>query len=202
MHLHRHPPTEPRNADPGSITGRLEDALGQFGVGIAGFVGGAVTMGVLGMLACTTGRPWLFPSLAPTTLLMFETPMRPQASPRNALVGHGVGIAVGFGSLVAFGLQHSGPVTAVGTSPARVAATALALGVTTLLLHVFGTPHPPAAATVLIISLGLLHTPGELAVMVAALLLMVMLAWGLNRLGGVRTTFTPHPWPPDEQNRR
>ena len=109
---------------------------------------------------------------------------------------------MGFGSLVVFGLQHTGPVTEVGTSPARVAATALALGVTTLLLNVFGTPHPPAAATVLIISLGLLHTPTDLAVMAVSVLVMVLLAWGLNRLGGVRTTFGPRPMPLDQENRR
>ncbi|HEY2763306.1 MAG TPA: HPP family protein [Pseudonocardiaceae bacterium] len=195
-----HPPGPPsaeqRNADPDSVTGRMDNALGQIGIGIVGFVGSVVTMTVLGALAWATRLPWLFPSLAPTTLLMFETPMHPQASPRNALVGHGVATAVGFGSLVVFGLQHTGPVTEVGTTPARVAATALALGVTTLLLNVFGTPHPPAAATVLIISLGLMHTTAELEMMAVAVLLMVMLAWGLNRLGGVRTTFTPHPWPP------
>lgn len=187
---------EGRHAEPGSVTGRLEDVLGRTGVGLAGFAAGAVTMTVLGVLAWATGLPWLFPSLAPTALLMSETPHRPQASPRNALAGHGVAILVGYGCLVAFGLAHRGPVIEVGTSPARVAATALALGVTTLLLHVLGTPHPPAGSSVLIVSLGLLHTPVELTVMAASVVLMTLLVWGLNRLGGVRTGFAPRPWPP------
>lgn len=190
---HAHPPTERRGGDPGSVTGRLEDALGRTGIGIAGFVASAVTMAAVGALAWATGLPWLFPSLGPTALLMSETPHRPQASPRNAIVGHGVAIAVGAASLVAFGLQHSGPVTEVGVSPARIAAAALSLAVMTLLLHVVGMPHPPAGSSVLIVSLGLLHTPTQLTVMAAAVVLTVLLGWGLNRLGGVRTGFAPRP---------
>jgi hypothetical protein len=187
------PPTERRNADPGSVTGRLEDALGRFGIGIAGFVASAVTMTALGGLAWATGLPWLFPSLAPTALLMSETPHRPQASPRNAIVGHGVAIAVGSAALVVFGLQHSGPITAVGVSADRIAATVLGLGLTTVLLHLIGMAHPPAGASVLVISLGLLHTPFQLGVMSAAVLVTVLLGWGLNLLGGVRTGFAPRP---------
>lgn len=190
------PPTEWRNAEPGSLTGRLEDALGEFGIGIAGFVICGLTMTALGGLAWASGLPWLFPSLAPTALLMSETPHRPQASPRNALVGHGVGIALATAALVVFGLRHSGPITEVGVSGARIAATALALGLTTLLLHLIGTPHPPSGASVLVITLGLLHTPPQLGVMAAAVPATVLLLWGLNRLAGVRTGFLPHPLPP------
>jgi hypothetical protein len=51
---------------------------------------------ISGLLAWETRLPWVFPSLAPTVVLMFETPLRPQASPRNAVIGHGVGIGVGY----------------------------------------------------------------------------------------------------------
>jgi hypothetical protein len=195
-------PIEHRHADPGSLTGRLEDALGQLGIGIAGFIVCALTMTALGGLAWVTKLPWLFPSLAPTTLLMAETPHRAQASPRNALVGHAVAIALGAGALLLFGLQHTGPVTAVGVNGPRIAATALALGLTTLVLHLIGTPHPPAGSSVLIVSLGLLRTPVQLGVMGASVLVMVLLVWALNRLAGVRTGFLPSPLFPIPQRRR
>jgi hypothetical protein len=75
------PVTERRNAHPRSLTGRVERALGWPGVGLVGFLGAGIVFTILGIVAWLTRPPWVFPSLAPTVVLMFETPLRPQASP-------------------------------------------------------------------------------------------------------------------------
>lgn len=192
------PASERRNANADSAAGRLERRWGWPGVGVVGFAGAAVTFLVLGLLAWATRLPWVFPSLAPTVVLMFETPLRAQASPRNAVIGHWVGIAVGFGMLSGFGLATAGSVTEVGMSPSRIGAAALAVAVTTLVLNGFGIPHPPAASSTLIVALGLLRSPSQLVVMGLAVAAVAALGWGLNRIGGV----TVPPWAPPPPERR
>ncbi len=48
--------------------------------------------------------------------------------------------------------------------------------------------HPPAGATVLIVSLGLLKTPTELAMIVAGVAILTVAGWVINRALG-----TPMP---------
>lgn len=190
------PVTERRNANPRSLTGRAERALGWPGVGLVGFLGAGIVFTILGIVAWLTRLPWVFPSLAPTIVLMFETPLRPQASPRNAVVGHLVGIAVGYGTLATFGLTTTGSITQVGMSLPRIAAASIAVATTTLLLNSIAMPHPPASSSTLIVSLGLLHHPGQLVIMSAAILTGTSICWLLNTVSGV----TVPPWPPHPHN--
>jgi hypothetical protein len=68
-----------------------------------------------------------------------------------------------------------------------VAAGALSVAaLTTLILTLLRSPHPPAGASTLIVSLGILTSAREIAVMVGAVLLVTAAGWGLNRLLGVR----------------
>jgi hypothetical protein len=57
---------------------------------------------------------------------------------------------------------------------------------TTLVLTALKTPHPPAGATTLIVSLGILHDPGELLAMAAAVVFVTLIGWGLNILLGTQ----------------
>ena len=53
-------------------------------------------------------------------------------------------------------------------------------------------PHPPAGATTLIVSLGILREPWQLLVLMGAVLLLVIQAFVINRLAGI-----PYPvWAP------
>jgi CBS-domain-containing membrane protein len=60
------------------------------------------------------------------------------------------------------------------------------VALTTLVLTLLKTPHPPAGATTLIVSLGILTSPAELAAMAGAIVLITVVGWGLNVLFGVR----------------
>ena len=46
-------------------------------------------------------------------------------------------------------------------------------------------PHPPAGATTLIVSLGILREPWQLAVLMLAVALLVVQGFVINRLAGI-----------------
>jgi CBS-domain-containing membrane protein len=155
-------------------------------------VNGFISIALMALAALVTDAPFVFPSLGPTAFLFFFTPMAPTASPRNTIVGHAVGAGVGWLSLVAFGLTHADPALAEGVSLGRVGAAGLSLGLTSGLMVLLRSPHPPAGATTLIVSLGLIAHLWQLGVLMLAVLLLTGQAFVINRLAGV-----PYPiWSP------
>lgn len=155
-------------------------------LGLFAFVNGIISIGVMSLAALVTGAPFVFPSLGPTAFLLFYTPLQPASSPRNALCGHAIGAASGYLSLVVFGLTDHVPALVEGVELNRVGAAALSLGLTSGLMVWARVPHPPAGATTLIVSLGILREPGDLLVLEAAVALLVLQAYLINRLGGIR----------------
>lgn len=126
------------------------------------FINGCLSIGLMSVLAVLTHSPFVFPSLGPTAFLFFYTPTAPSASPRNTLIGHAVGAGAGYLSLVVTGLTIAGPALAAGVTWPRDIAAGLSLGLTSGLMVLFKSPHPPAGATTLIISLGILTKPWQL----------------------------------------
>lgn len=156
------------------------------------FINGCISIGLMSVLALITRSPFVFPSLGPTAFLFFYTPRAPSASPRNTLIGHTIGVLAGYFSLVVTGLTAAGPALAVGVSWPRVIAAALSLGLTAGLMVLFKSPHPPAGATTLIISLGILTKPWQLVLLLIAVVLLTTQAFIINRLAGI-----PYPlWNP------
>lgn len=149
-------------------------------------VNGFLSIAIMSFAGLVTQQPFVFPSLGPTAFLFFFSPLVPAASPRNTVYGHLIGAAVGWGCLLAFGLQGDGPSTAVGVSWERVLAAGLSLGLTSGLMVLVNAPHPPAGATTLIISLGVLHEFEHLVVLMIAVALLTLQAIGINRLAGVQ----------------
>jgi CBS domain-containing membrane protein len=139
-------------------------------------------LAVIGLLAWWTGQPLLFPSLGPSLMLVADSPSQPTTRTWNIIVGHTVGLLVGLFAIVVTGLQGAPPVTEAGTSGARVLATALALALTTAILHLIDRRHPPAGATTLIVALGLLDSPHELAAMFVSFLLLAGVCALLQRV--------------------
>jgi CBS-domain-containing membrane protein len=161
-------------------------------MGVFAFLNGVLTIGILASVAMVTDTPSLFPSLGPTAFLLFSTPMLASASPRNTMEGHLIGALAGYFALVLFGLQDHPATIIEGVDAQRVGAAALSLGLTSGLMVVFGRAHPPAGATTLIVSLGLLREPWQLAVLMLAVALMVVQGFVINRLAGL-----PYPvWAP------
>src|SRR5262249_34471484 len=129
--------------------------------------------------------PFVFPSLGPTAFLLFYTPTAPAASPRNTLCGHAIGILCGYGSLWLTGLQDAPPAMATGVDGPRAGAAALSPAATGALAVLFRVPHPPAGATTLIISLGIVTKPFSLLTIEVAVLVLTLQALGINRLAGI-----------------
>lgn len=149
------------------------------------FVNGFVTIALLAFVAMVTRTPFVFPSLGPTAFLFFFTPTLPTASPRNTLLGHALGLACGYGSLLAVGLEHTPPAMMTGVDLRRVVAAALSLALTGALMILCKAAHPPAGATTLIVSLGIVTRPSYLAVIEVAVALLTLQAFAINRLAGI-----------------
>jgi CBS-domain-containing membrane protein len=149
------------------------------------FINGCLSIALMSLVALVTDEPFVFPSLGPTAFLFFYTPTAPAASPRNALLGHLIGAAAGWISLAIFGLRDDGPAFAVGVDAQRVGAAALSLGLTSGVMVLLRTPHPPAGATTLIISLGILTDLWQIAVLMLAVVLLTVQAFAINRLAGI-----------------
>jgi CBS-domain-containing membrane protein len=161
-------------------------------LGLFAFVNGLIAIAIMAVLALVTGEPFVFPSLGPTAFLLFYTPLVPAASPRNTLNGHLIGVLAGYLSLVVFGLTDDPPALATSVTGPRVGAAALSLALTSGVMVWARVPHPPAGATTLIVSLGIIREPEQLVVLMVAVVLLVVQGFAINRLAGI-----PYPvWRP------
>jgi CBS domain-containing membrane protein len=163
----------------------LYDKWGNRGNAVYTFLGGLLTIALSGALAWALDEPLVFPSLGATAFLFFETPMAEVASPRNALIGHYVGAVVALVWLFVFGLQDNPNALVEGFSLERAAAVALSVGCTGGLLRLLRAAHPPAGATTVIVSMGLLHNAEQIAALVAGVALLTLTAHAANRVLGV-----------------
>jgi CBS domain-containing membrane protein len=128
------------------------------------FINGFVTIGLLALLALVTGNPFVFPSLGPTAYLLFFSPLADASTPRNTILGHAIGLVCGY---LAFVFTGAGTVP-FGIHPGifwpRILAAALSLSATGAVMVLSRVNHPPAGATTLIVSLGIIAKPRELII--------------------------------------
>lgn len=158
------------------------------------FVGSLAVLAVAGLVALVSEETLLFPSLGPTAMLFFARPVPPETSVGTTIVAHWIGIAVGFACLAVFGLREAGAAVASGVDEARIGAAALSVALTAAALRLIKAPHAPAGATTLIVSLGVLTTGRQLAMMAASVVLVALLGWAVNLIAGTRV-----PWWPDRR---
>jgi CBS-domain-containing membrane protein len=142
-----------------------------------------VTMLVVGLAATVTARPFIFPSLGPTAIMLFANPLDRYSSPRHVLLGHFIGAASGFAGLAAVGLIGVSLTANVGIH--RVLAAAIALALTAGIAMLLKAEHPPAGATTLIVALGILPQLLDIAFLMAAVFLLTVLALVINRASGI-----------------
>lgn len=148
-------------------------------------VNGGISIGLLSAVALWTQEAFIFPSLGATAFILFYAPMAGPASPRNTLLGHTIGAVAGWLSLAAFGLLDAPSAMSAGVDWARVGAAGLSLGATSALMVLLRATHPPAGATALIVALGLMPRLDQIPVLLAAVLLLLAQAFGMNRLAGI-----------------
>ena len=160
-----------------------------------GFLTSGISAGLMASLAMVTKMPFIFPSLGATVFLLFYRSDASAASPRNTLVGHFIGVVAGLAALALTGLLHNESAFIEGMTWPRVVATALSLALTTAAMTGFRIAHPPAGATTLIVSLGLLSTPLEVLTLCGAIGLTILVARVTHYAFG-----TPYPaWRPFDE---
>lgn len=149
------------------------------------FVNGTVSIALLAVVAHFARAPFVFPSLGPTAFLLFHRPLTRSSSPKSTITGHLIGACAGWASLMLFGLVDAPSALEAGVTWSRAAAAGLSLGVTGGLMVFFRVPHPPAGATTLIVSLGLMPHLWQLPILMVAVVLLTAQGWAINRLAGL-----------------
>lgn len=129
-----------------------------------------------GMIAFLTGRPFIFPSLGPTAyVLAFDLIPKKTHSPRTIVGGHVCGV---FGGLLSYHLLVSPIHLTEVLEPLSLASGVLILGaaiallLTIFLMLLLDASHPPACATTLIVSLGILPGFADGLIIIGAVILM------------------------------
>lgn len=144
-----------------------------------------VLVTLLGVIAWSSGQPFVFPSLGPSAFILASEGRGPETQPSRVVGSHLVG---GVAGLVAFSLL-SPNVSLTGTLPAMslagfrlVASAVLAIVLTSWGMIATDTVHAPACATTLIVSLGLLSTPIKVGIIVVSVVILVAGHAGIRRL--------------------
>ncbi|MFT6831363.1 MAG: CBS domain-containing membrane protein [Planctomycetota bacterium] len=134
---------------------------------MAGLSGALVLL--VGLMAWLAGAPCLAPPLGVTAYLLARDPRADSSSPRSILLGHAIGLAAGLGSASLFHVLGE-PGALTGTfAMGHALGSALAIALTVGLTEGLRCSHPPAGATTLVASLGLLSLEGGvLAFMIGA----------------------------------
>ena len=149
------------------------------------FVNGFLTITLLALLAVLTNSPFVFPSLGPTAYLLFIAPLAENSSPRNTILGHAIGLICGYAAFTLTGAATLPFGVHPGVYWPRIIAAALSLSATGAFMVLFRASHPPAGATTLIVSLGIISQPKELVIIEAAVFILVAQAFVINRLAGL-----------------
>lgn len=132
---------------------------------------------VLGMIAWGSGQPFIFPSLGPTAFVLAFDRQSDRTRNRRIIGSHLIG---GVAGLLAWTVLASGvPITA--TPPPfsgdgfRLATSAtVSIVLTSWAMIATDTVHPPACATTLIVSLGLLSTPIRVGIIGGSVIILVL----------------------------
>jgi CBS domain-containing membrane protein len=148
-------------------------------------VNGFLTIALLALLAVMTNSPFVFPSLGPTAYLLFIAPLAENSSPRNTLLGHAIGLVCGYAAFATTGAAAIPFGVHAGVYWPRIFAAALSLSATGAFMVLLRAGHPPAGATTLIVSLGIISKPKELVIIEVAVLLLVAQALVINRMAGL-----------------
>lgn len=158
-------------------------------------VGGFISIGAVASIAAISGTTFIFPPLGATAFLQLYVPQAPVASPRNTICGHGLGILGGALALLLTGLWNAPHALANQMSWQQVLAAALSMAISGGLMCRFNLGHPPAAATTLLISLGLVHSVRSLIILEVAVVLLTVITYATNRIAGVKFPLWAPPKP-------
>lgn len=158
----------------------------QISSGISSFIFTGFLLLTLGVIGFLTKLPFIFPSLGPTAFLISIDPLAKNSSPKHVVLGHLIGVICGYLSLQIFQLTDAQAMYVSGVSLAYVGAAALALALTSFFMIIFSVEHPPAGATTLIVSLGVMHTIPSLVILMMSVILLCVMSWMILNKRGIQ----------------
>ena len=174
----------PRDSGP-TRAGARQALMAKGVVSDAVWAGGAAAALVLiaGALTLATDQPWLFAALGPTAVTVASSPGHRTARFHSVVVGHASALAVAWLAVLLVGAGTAPVFGADGITVARVWASALAIAVTTVLQPSLRAYHPPAAATVLLVTLGAYRLTWKSSLsMLAGVLVVALVGEWIQRL--------------------
>jgi CBS-domain-containing membrane protein len=117
-------------------------------------VSGALILAV-GAMSLATKSPWLFAGLGPTAVMIAASPGHTTTRFHSIVLGHAVAFVCAWLAVMLVGASGSPALLSAQSMPvARVWASAIAVAVTALVQPSLKAYHPPAAATALLVTLG------------------------------------------------
>ena len=128
-------------------------------------------------------QPWLLPSLGPTAFLQTAVPAHPSARLYNVLVGHAGGVIAALIGLWLFNAWNEPVVLSdQHLSALRLGASMVAMLLSMLMGILLRASHPPAAATVLLITLGSIRTQEQLIALAIGVVIIGVVGEVVRRL--------------------
>lgn len=109
---------------------------------------------VAGAMTLATGKPWLFAGIGPTAVMLAASPSHPTTRFHSIVLGHAVALLCAWLAVLLLGAGSSAGLLSGPPSVARIWASAFAVAVTVLVQPSVRAYHPPAAATALLVTLG------------------------------------------------
>ena len=144
----------------------------------------AILILAAGSLSLATKQPWLFAALGPTVVLLAANPGHATTRFHAIVVGHLVALASAWIAVLLMGASGSPTLLAGGgVAVARIWASAFAIGIMAAVQPSLKAYHPPAAATVLLVTLGLHRlTSSSVIAMVGGILVVAVLGEWFQRI--------------------
>ena len=142
------------------------------------FVSGVLVM-IVGAVSLATGKPWLFAALGPSAVMIAATPGHATTRFHAIVLGHATALACAWLALLLLGATKSPTLFADSLPVTRVWASGIAVAMTALVQPSLRAWHPPAAATTLLLTLGVYRVTwkNSLALMGGVLVLALLGEW-------------------------
>lgn len=153
---------------------RFETASVRHRVGTSLYAGLLFT--ALGVIAWGSGQPFVFPSLGPTAFVLAFERQRDRTQNYRVIGSHAIGSAAGLLAwvLIAPDVSITASLPPFSTAGFRLTASAtVSILLTSWAMIGTDTVHPPACATTLIVSLGLLSTLHHVAIILGSVGILV-----------------------------
>jgi CBS domain-containing membrane protein len=159
----------------------------------------SVLVAIAAIFAVGIHSVFLFASLGAIVHDYVERPLARASSPRCMIVGNAIALGVGYAVVALFGLARAPETVHTSLPLVRACAVVSGLAITTFALVISKSVNPPSAATVMLVTLGIIRRPIDLVYVFAMIVVITIAAWLLNRFGGIRMPLwsSPDPAPRD-----